>query len=124
MIQQTILLVNLYKPINLRPMRSSKKIKTVHAIYLSKVCWELVKLTLSSQYTSARKINSLQVNWGGVVYLEFTKILVFRDFDDALKILLDMCIFSYYTHYSQNCHARPVTEGPMLGCNPPCPLNP
>ena len=36
------------------------------------------------------------------------------------KILLDMCIFSYYTHYykknPENRHTRPVTEDPKLRC--------
>ena len=42
-------------------------------------------------------INGSQVNW----YSEFTKSLIFRDFDDVLKNPLDMWIFSYYTHYYQ-----------------------
>ena len=33
----------------------------------------------------------------GVFDREFTKNLIIRDFDDVLKILLDMCIFSYYS---------------------------
>ena len=46
-------------------------------------------------------INGLQVNGGGVFDRDFTKSLIIRDFYDALKNLLDMWIFSYYTHYYQ-----------------------
>ena len=38
---------------------------------------------------------------GGVYYRKVTKSLTFQDFDDVLKILLDMWIFSYYTHHYQ-----------------------
>ena len=38
---------------------------------------------------------------GGPFDREFTKSLMIRDFDDVLKIFLDMCIFSYCTHYHQ-----------------------
>ena len=39
-------------------------------------------------------INGLQVS-RGVYDREFTKRLIIRDFDDVLKNLLDMWIFSY-----------------------------
>ena len=47
-----------------------------------------------------QSVNGLHVK-GGVFDHEFTKSLIIRDFDDFWKILLDVCIFSYYTHNYQ-----------------------
>ena len=44
---------------------------------------------------------------------EFTKSLIIRDFDDVLKILLDMWIFSYYTHY----YKKKFRKSPCKTCN-------
>ena len=48
-----------------------------------------LNLYLSSNF------NGLQVNGGGVFDRDFIKSLIIRDFDDVLKILLDVSIFFY-----------------------------
>ena len=58
---------------------------------------------------------------------EFTKSLIFRNFDDALKnprryVHLFLLHTLSSKKISENRHARPVTEGPKLRCNTP-PLN-
>ena len=63
------------------------------------------------------------------MYREFTKSLIFRDCDDALKSSFRYVRLSYYTHYyqqkkSENRHTRPVTEGTKLRRNPQPPLPP
>ena len=57
---------------------------------------------------------------GGCSTASLLKVWYFAFLIMFWKILLDMCIFSYYTHYhqknSENRHAWPVTEGPKLRC--------
>ena len=64
---------------------------------------------------------------GGVFDREFTKSLIIRDFDDVLKNPFRyVALFLLHTllskKLSENCHARPVTEGPKLRCNTPPPI--
>ena len=63
----------------------------------------------------------------GVFDHEFTKSLITCDFDDVLKNPFWICASFPIAQIiikkiSENRHARPVTEGPKLRCNPP-PLN-
>ena len=67
--------------------------------------------------------NGLQVN-GGMFDREFTKSIIFRDFDDVLKNPFRYVhLFLFHTllskKNSENRHARPVTEGPKSRCNTP-----
>ena len=64
-------------------------------------------------------INGLQVNVGGMFDREYTKRLMIRDFDDVLKYPF-RCEHLFLLHTllskknSENLHAWPVTEGPIL----------
>ena len=63
---------------------------------------------------------------GGVFDREFSKNLIIRDFDDVLKNPFRYVdLFLLHTllskKISESRHARPVTEGPKLRCNPPPP---
>ena len=63
----------------------------------------------------------------GVFDRDFTKSLIIRDFDDVLKNPFRYVdLFLLHTllskEISENRHARPVTEGPKLRCNPPPPI--
>ena len=55
---------------------------------------------------------------------EFTKSLIIRDIHDVLKnpfryVHLFLLHILLSKKISENCHARPVTEGPKLRCNTP-----
>ena len=54
----------------------------------------------------------LNVNGEGMYYCEFTKSLLFRDFDDVWKILLDGCIFSI-TYII----IKRILKSPSINCN-------
>ena len=61
---------------------------------------------------------------GGLFDRRFTKSLIIRDFDDALKnrfryVDLFLLHISLSKKISENRNARPVTEGPKLRCNTP-----
>ena len=68
-------------------------------------------------------LNGLQVN-ERVLCREFTKSLIFRDFDDLLKNPFRYVHFFLFVIHiiinkknSEHRHAIPVTEGPKLRCN-------
>ena len=68
-------------------------------------------------------LNGLQVI-GDVFDRDSTKNLIIRNFDDVLKNPFRYVdLFLLHTllskKNSENCHARPVTEGPKLRCNTP-----
>ena len=92
-----------------------------------KIVWIKWVLKYAVKIKLGRILNGLQVNGGrGVFDREFTKSLIFRDFDDVFKhpfryMHLFLLLTLLSTNFFENRHALPVTETSKLWCYTPNP---